>query len=449
MVGGQAIVCACVLRYRKCKNAVQNVLTSQQYATVGEGLNKHLKNTLDLRSSLRKVVETVALRETWEEARCHSADSLDEVSYRNMGTYASLMVPEIAKIVHELLTAHGEYLFLKQVQASAKYRAVACKLHQDAVPLDSNLDSASYHDLVDLPRYQTLEEVVAACDLRDINYTAFVVNLNHTIEAQTRNPHFVVLKNGQSTDCCTDFLCTCGSSVKIGIPCRHFWAVLISVPGVAGFHMGMINDLWFKVAQPSLSTLKIFSYSSSPTQEQLEIEFNRPLFNGKPGEASPVSEEELQATQQRLSRQRTFGKLLGMANKVVEASVEEDCVDALEEVLQSFLPGAPSKPEGVSNPPVAKAKGRPKNSKNGSCASLVVSSNKRQRCSGERSQPFAATASQSQASALPRSGPRCSGCGVEGHNVRTCPGRAARGEDNEASVIPSTPAPAPTPTPTP
>ena len=61
--------------------------------------------------------------------------------------------------------------------------------------------------------------------------------------------------------------------------------MLISVPGVAGFHMGMINDLWFKVAQLSLSTLKIFSYSSGPSQQQLEIEFNRPLFNGKPGEA--------------------------------------------------------------------------------------------------------------------------------------------------------------------
>jgi len=41
---------------------------------------------------------------------------------------------------------------------------------------------------------------------------------------------------------CLAHTCTCGSGVRCGVPCRHYWAVLCCSTA-ATFHRGLVNDL--------------------------------------------------------------------------------------------------------------------------------------------------------------------------------------------------------------
>jgi len=41
---------------------------------------------------------------------------------------------------------------------------------------------------------------------------------------------------------CQAHTCTCGSGVRCGVPCRHYWAVLCCSTA-ATFHRGLVNDL--------------------------------------------------------------------------------------------------------------------------------------------------------------------------------------------------------------
>ena len=59
--------------------------------------------------------------------------------------------------------------------------------------------------------------------------------------------HFVVLESPVTQDgetVFTRFWCTCGGTVKGGVPCRHFLCVYRENPQ-CGFHCGMFHPMWW------------------------------------------------------------------------------------------------------------------------------------------------------------------------------------------------------------
>ncbi len=61
----------------------------------GEVLNRRLNNHLDHRSSIKKVFHAINNRETWEHARELRQVGIDEVSFKDMGSIASVLFPDI------------------------------------------------------------------------------------------------------------------------------------------------------------------------------------------------------------------------------------------------------------------------------------------------------------------------------------------------------------------
>ncbi len=155
----------------------------------------------------------------------------------------------------------------------------------------------------------------------------------------------------------------------------------------------------------------------------------------------PCGTEEQAVVKHRLGRPRTFGRLLGLAKKAVEACVDEGDVEALASALAAFVPGYSQPAEThrlASNPAVRKEKGRPtgavarpKASHADSCARLACPfGNKRSRLEGandhdgdvDMTQAYnAAEITDPSATAVSR---QCKHCGKRTqpqHDKRTCP----------------------------
>jgi len=206
------------------------------------------------------------------------------------------------------------------------------------------------------------------------------VLLSNTITNMAKNPHFLLLfDKAPGQEYYYRFLCTCGSTVRCGVPCRHFWAVLRD-SGLATFHSGMCNDLWFREPQsvePGTVRLHTFSDPNCPI---IQLPFQRPpCVRAFASSATAQDLAEDADVVQKMSHKRLYGSLLGEAKKAIEHAIATGREVNLHGFLTGFCnastaqscprqgaPGASAKsaPQGLAilNPPVVNGKGRQKGS---------------------------------------------------------------------------------------
>ena len=427
----------------------------------GEGLNFHIKKHLTASSSLKKVFDGVTNRVEWEHARQLRAKARNEVNYADMGSTASQMIPDIYQAAKVSLTNHGVELLITQVQASLKYVVYAqdsddAEMYGPTISMDTR-EPGDYVDanLLDLPRFKCLTEVIEANDVDD-GYMALLATPRHTHAGHLKNPHWLLFSNKNDAGVYSSFYCTCGCSIRCGVPCRHFWAALLSPACFPiGFHFGQVNDLWFKAAQQPTAELQLFSYSSASDQQQL-IEFSRPLFAAATARAAaaaaaaasteegnpPAPEQAAQDPRLQLSQKRAYGELLGLAKKAVEAALaggSEKSV-TLRTMLQHFVPGGESGATSLANPALIQHKGRPRKGKGkpntpaaasqrpAQLAALPPLARKRAQSSqAENVPPATGQDLQRQDAPAPphepkrRNPPTCGICGSLGHRRNFCP----------------------------
>jgi len=93
---------------------------------------------------------------------------------------------------------------------------------------DLNVFPLEDPDLADHPRFQTAEELCGAVLAHQrAGVRCYRVTLLHTVidNNRTRNPHYVLLYDKmEGREASWQHVCTCGSGVRCGVPCRHFWA---------------------------------------------------------------------------------------------------------------------------------------------------------------------------------------------------------------------------------
>ena len=406
----------------------------------GEGLNRHIKCHLDSRSSLMKVFTAVSIREEWEDARCQQAQVLLEVHAREQGSTARSLFPDIYEAAKRDLTTYALHMMCTQVQAAIKYQVIEdCEQPLDldvSTPPDSQDPS-----LVDMPRYKSASELLEAGG--GSNDKVLCVTLRRCLPGHLKNPHFIVLKQ-QVGQVYTDFWCSCGSTIRSGIPCRHYWAVLLSDSHshLLGFHFGHINDLWFSKAQAPTAEQPLFCIESN---DQQTIPHRRPLFQAASqrqvlqNSDSEAGEEAAADLRLKIGRKRTYGELLGLCKKAVEACVAEGTEDALRKMMQSFVPGgeSPTK-KRVTNPPVAKPKGRPKGALNKrgkeNCRPSELASLSQAARPSQAARASSPTRNGSDAPAAQEQR-KCGICKKPGHNRKNCPTLAPpRPESAEISL---------------
>jgi hypothetical protein len=275
----------------------------------------------------------------------------------------------------QALTGYGLAVFQKQMQAGANYSARTFSLSsmEDGFgfphpPMDAFLDLDP--DIFDHPRVLTVAELRAAIPEQD-TVQIFKVSLLHTVTNKPTNPQFVILYDKiEGRECFQEHTCTCGSTVRCGVPCRHFWAVVRSST-VATFHSGLINDLWFKRSQTLGENIqKLYTYDD-PMNPLMDVCIERLIY---PDPFLPQADANMQELTASLSKKRLWGAMLGEAKKAIEKAIETNAYEGLYQILQGYSNATLSDhvvsnnvlPAGVRivDPATVRGKGRPKGSKN-------------------------------------------------------------------------------------
>jgi hypothetical protein len=92
-------VCSCI---RPCPSQLRFACPQR-----GEGLNRHLKTLLDLRSRLSKLYKEVTFRIEKEAARTFRQDLKQTMHYSALGGYAMQVLPGLYAEASRLLTPYG------------------------------------------------------------------------------------------------------------------------------------------------------------------------------------------------------------------------------------------------------------------------------------------------------------------------------------------------------
>ena len=232
----------------------------------GEGLNRNLKPLLDLRSGLNKLYQEVTFRIEKETARTFQQDFKQTMHYSDLGGYAKQILPVLYAEACVLLTPYGLARWVKQLQASTFYttsRVLDLEEQQQQADPQRLLDASTNEDpdLGDLPSCAALLDLVAQFN---IDLTAASVFKVAILPLMHKDPDLVaqhvVLWDPLPGEggVFLRHLCTCGSAVRGGVPCRHFWAAAVG-SRQASFNFGQVNDLWFKEAQKLSDTAEVFT----------------------------------------------------------------------------------------------------------------------------------------------------------------------------------------------
>ena len=191
------------------------------------------------------------------------------------------------------------------------------------------------------------------------------MQLRHCVTDKPKNPQFVLLLDKlPGREAYQDHSCSCGDHCRMGVPCRHYWAVL-AASSAATFHPGLINDLRFKKSQAfGQKELKLYAYDDASGTDRMPFVYERQAYPTEPECFDTTYLKELTVA---LSKKRLWGTLLGEAKKAIEASIVTGQHEGLIAALKGFSAGLPEDCEGgvqigahdVQNPDVVKGKGRP------------------------------------------------------------------------------------------
>jgi hypothetical protein len=393
----------------------------------------------------------------WEGARLHDAECHEQVHVSYATSYAYHVIGDIMNDARERLTQYGVTLLLKHVQASTNYVIYLYRPDSPVLPSFFPLgDEVGDHvdmDLLDLPRYSTVREF---CDSKGFDLrtaTVFIVVTRHTINRGRVNPHFVLLCDKvQGRPCHQSFYCTCGSSTRCGVPCRHFWVVLLGSP-LAGFHFGMVNELWFRAAQSMEASERLYAFDGCSRAESVAVSYTRKLYLNAPRHTSDDKDFGLSA----IGKKREYGNLLGVAKKLIHTAVESGHTSQVLATLESLVSrltmpdlvneeGRSHRPSLIAlNPHKAKPRGRRLGALNKVGQSRVVPSSQPESCApafgwatsvmpsespSEGARPLLgnitiSSANQEHCGVAPKRKrlTTCGGCGGEGHrrNSSRCP----------------------------
>ena len=406
-----------------------------------ESLNRVCKMFLSKRSTLVKVMEELLARASHEATvrlqstvKCNSSRS-------DCGRSSRVTFPTVYDLANEYLTPYGMSLFTKQALRCTVYNVEPITYEAVAAPLNDDTFSAALRlaseenpdfDVVDPPSFVAASRFAEERTLQDGNSAVFSVKADAATETRGAPQTLILYAPDQASGIFTRFYCSCGYSVRAGVPCRHFLAAVRSPSSKAGFHLDLFNHLWFK-KQFTHGSVVHYHRDAPPVQVSITSPPVQALVPGDvPLQAEGYGPEELI----RLSEARSIGILLGESKDAVQAAMDHGKFDEFREYLRSWIKEHPIQSTGTSiqNPIKKAARGR----KRQTAAQLAATAKRRRdraKANAEASSaglgdpgdvpltqayPAAAAAPPPPAS-VAGAARKCGHCGMEGHNRRTCP----------------------------
>jgi MULE transposase domain/FAR1 DNA-binding domain len=197
--------------------------------------------------------------------------------------------------------------------------------------------------------YEIAKNYISEHDARKIRE---IWVITYQLKENTR-PHFLlVLQDGLH-------FCTCYQMMQSGIPCKHFFGILLNSEEIY-FHVNLINPRWLK------------------KDTDYELVNREPLFRGKSrkkecidsytftcSQAAKFPEFTKTKEKSQCWRKQTYGKLFGLQKQAMQLALNDGSKDSAQELqvlLSEFISRKSTQNDNatINNPAVQKRKGRPK-----------------------------------------------------------------------------------------
>ena len=456
-LGGEKMAKWCVAHH-------VNIFTASMTTTGrSESLNRVCKMFLSKRSTLVKVMEeTLALEEHQATVRLHNRVQC-EASWAEYGRISRAAFPSVYDQASTYLTPYGMRLLTKQAARCMLYDVEPCSYQA----ISASVEDAAYKaalrlaseeapdaDLADPPSFVAAHQFASSHKLCDGNSVVYTVKAQAAAETRGAPQTLILYGADETSGVFTRFYCSCGYSVRGGVPCRHFLAAVRTPFTKAGFHLGVINELWFKKPCTVAPVVHYHVPDVSPIPDTADV-LIPPLQALVPGSV-PMQAEGFDAVEiSKLSEARSFGILLGESKDAAQAAMDHGKFAEFRQYLRAWITAHPIQPSQdaarVKNPVKKAARGR----KRQTAAQLANAAKKRRdrstKSKGSRSCSLTdtgegveagqlcdallapgqqgqaeggtcpATSRPARAPTTSRAPVRCGNCGSEGHNRRGCP----------------------------
>ena len=187
---------------------------------------------------------------------------------------ANQAFPFYVKFVSGKVTSWAFDRMLQQINTSTAYLVYEYDVSREAQYIAANRAAPLWnydrqcHDsleteLVDLPRFCAISKRVQQIQGKNTVYE--VKRSESSCTSRYMNcPHYVCMFEPLAEDgAYTQFWCSCGLAVRVGHPCRHYFAVLHHRSSSVGFHLGLFNPIFilkqFQTATEVLTSAKCSS----------------------------------------------------------------------------------------------------------------------------------------------------------------------------------------------
>jgi hypothetical protein len=419
----------------------------------GEALNRVVKMNMNRSTGLLKLFEELHHRLVRKKSLRAFHDVAMNIQYKSAGTLAKTTLPSVNNACQDNLTPYGFKLCVKQMGNAFSYNAALTTMDnafilqedymQQHLRFRTELEEGEYdEDIIDLPGHISMARFVEDNNLQ--HYQIFSVSLLPTVTgyAHAASQSVCLYRKDQCDDgdhVFDSFFCTCGYSKRFGVPCRHFFKVLLTSPE-ACFHLGYIHEQWFKVPQALTSSYPLLMvHNARARTPSMLVSFCRPDILVAPAALQDLrdngylpADASAQQIVSRIGELRQYGTLMGAAKKAIEAAVVAGKYQDLLTVLEKFedLASGDAQNGPIGNPLRKKRKGRPRGT-----SKLVVRGKAKRKLSQAAvtietaspslsdqaaTQPTADTAAAGASSLKAAPARMCSICQGIDHNKRTC-----------------------------
>ena len=198
-----------------------------------ECYNNIIKKCVNQSSSLIKLYNVIQERLDQENKYSRSQETLTFNNSYGSQSISQTLFPEIITLCEKYLTPHITAEIKQQIQQALWYRCYLFNVLQNHCTDEPEFTNTCIEDDYDSQQIH-INSLLNNVPYDNIKEAWRIVRLRGSM-----NVHYIILFDDGL------FLCTCTWPISRGIPCRHYFAVLLE-SNIAIFHIFFIMQRWFK-----------------------------------------------------------------------------------------------------------------------------------------------------------------------------------------------------------
>ena len=326
-----------------------------------ESYNNVIKNSVTRSTTLLRLVDIIQEKLLKEDMHIEQDKLINAVPSVGIKDVAESYFGNILQRTEHFVTSTVQRMIKRQMTESIHYRPMQISL-EEAYEIEQ-LQATDVEDILEdnyEGTFSMLKQIADSLNNKNIKEVWTIKRIGTSVG------QFVIIFDE------IGHLCTCYWLVSHGIPCRHFFAVLLESTH-AQFHIKLVMERWFKdtviknteqVLQEKPLKVSTGRNIEDDTSNSVHIDFTYLSYLRGP----PVYTTKLQSV---IDRRIRFGICSGLGKEAFDLAIDTGTDEELNEIFRKFIVEKKNllvdktsefekkKNRIVENPRIVKTKGRP------------------------------------------------------------------------------------------